>query len=68
MADYLVQYNNWIFTDPTAYSGFENLMGVLGYTMQIYFDFAGYSDFAIGTSALMGISLPINFSFPLQCL
>lgn len=68
VADYLVQYNNWIFTDPTAYSGFENLMGVLGYTMQIYFDFAGYSDFAIGTAALMGISLPTNFSFPYQSL
>lgn len=68
LADYLAQYNNWIFNDPLAYSGFENLMGVLGYTLQIYCDFAGYSDIAIGLAALMGYELSNNFSFPYQSL
>lgn len=68
VADYIAQYNNWIFTDPTAYSGLENLMGVLGYTLQVYCDFSGYSDLAIGTAALMGFRLPDNFRFPYQSL
>ncbi|GAB6982113.1 MBOAT family O-acyltransferase [Prevotella dentasini] len=68
IADYLAQYNNWIFSDPTAYSGFENVMGVLGYTLQIYSDFSGYSDLAIGIAALMGFELKDNFRFPYQSL
>lgn len=68
IADYLAQYNNWIFDDPTAYSGFENLMAAVGYTIQIYCDFSGYSDMAIGIAALMGIELCENFCFPYQSL
>ena len=68
IADYIAQYNNWIFNDPTAYSGFENLMGVLGYTLQIYCDFSGYSDISIGLAALLGITLKENFRFPYQSL
>lgn len=64
LADYLAQYNNWIFDEPTAYSGFENLMGVLGYTSQIYCDFSGFSDLSIGIACLMGIRLRDNFNFP----
>lgn len=68
IADYIAQYNNWIFNDPLMYSGFENLMGVLGYSLQIYNDFSGYSDMSIGIAALMGFQLRDNFNFPYQSL
>ena len=68
IADYIAQYNNWIFNDPTAYSGFENLMGVVGYTLQIYCDFSGYSDISIGIALLLGITLRENFRYPYQSL
>lgn len=68
VADYIAQYNDWIFEDPEAYSGFEVLMGVVGYTIQIYCDFSGYSDFSIGIAALMGIRLLPNFNSPYQSL
>lgn len=66
IADYLAQYNNWIFDDPMSFSGFENMMGIIGYTLQIYCDFSGYSDLSIGLAALMGIRLKDNFRFPYQ--
>ncbi len=68
IADYIAQYNNWIFDDPTAYSGFECLMGSLGYTLQIYCDFSGYSDISIGIASLLGIQLKENFNYPYQSL
>ena len=68
IADYIAQYNNWIFDSPLTYSGFENLMGLLGFSMQIYLDFSGYSDISIGLAALMGIRLRENFRFPYQSL
>ena len=68
VADYLAQYNNWIFDSPLTYSGFEDLMGLFGFSMQIYLDFSGYSDISIGIAALMGIRLRDNFRFPYQSL
>ena len=68
VADYIAQYNNWIFDSPLTYSGFENLMGLLGFSMQIYLDFSGYTDISIGMAALMGIRLRENFRFPYQSL
>ncbi len=64
IADYISQYNDLIFASPTGYSGFESLMGVIGYTMQIYCDFSGYSDMAIGIALIMGFRLNANFDFP----
>lgn len=64
IADYISQYNDLIFASPTGYSGFESLMGVVGYTMQIYCDFSGYSDMAIGIALIMGFRLGKNFDFP----
>ena len=64
IADYIAQYNDLIFASPTGYSGFETLMGVIGYVVQIYCDFSGYSDMAIGIAAIMGFKLNINFNFP----
>lgn len=53
-----------IFNSPLSYSAFENLMAVYGYTLQIYCDFSGYSDIAIGLSLLMGFKIPPNFYTP----
>jgi len=55
-----------IFDNPTLYSGAENLLGAYGYTLQIYCDFSGYSDMAIGIALLMGFHLPNNFNTPYQ--
>lgn len=66
IADYIAQYNDLIFNDPSMYTGVQTLMGVLGYTMQIYCDFSGYSDMAIGLALLMGFKLGINFNSPYQ--
>lgn len=64
IADYISTYNDLIFSTPGGYSGFETLMGIIGYTMQIYCDFSGYSDMAIGIALIMGFKLSINFDFP----
>jgi D-alanyl-lipoteichoic acid acyltransferase DltB (MBOAT superfamily) len=55
-----------IFDQPTLYSGIENLFGVYGYALQIYCDFSGYSDMAIGIALLLGFHFPINFDSPYQ--
>lgn len=68
IADYIAQYNNIVFDAPATQTGFGTLMGVLGFSVQIYFDFAGYSDLAIGVAALMGYELKENFKFPYQSL
>lgn len=65
ISDYIsVNYVDRIFDNPLLYSGFENLMGVYGYALQIYFDFSGYSDMAIGIALLLGFKLMINFDAP----
>ncbi|MDE7181323.1 MAG: MBOAT family protein, partial [Muribaculaceae bacterium] len=66
IADYISQFNDLIFNDPSLYTGVQTLMGVLGYTMQIYCDFSGYSDMAIGLALMMGFRLGINFDSPYQ--
>ena len=67
-ADYIAQYNNIAFGNPGGYTGFELLMAVLGFTMQIYCDFSGYSDMAIGLGSIMGFNLGINFDYPYRSL
>ncbi|MDD4310095.1 MAG: MBOAT family protein [Candidatus Cloacimonetes bacterium] len=65
IADYLsVNFVDRVFDNPALFSGVENLLGVYAYAMQIYCDFSGYSDIAIGLAALMGFSLPVNFLSP----
>lgn len=64
IADYMAQYADLIFGAPGTYSGFENLMAMYAYTLQIYCDFSGYSDMAIGLALLMGFRLPENFRSP----
>lgn len=66
IADYIAQYNDGVFQYPGAegFLGLQSLMGVLGYTFQIYCDFSGYSDMAIGIALIMGFRLAVNFNFP----
>lgn len=64
IADYIAQYNDLIFAAPQNYNGFENLMAVFGYALQIFCDFSGYSDMAIGIGRVMGYDLGINFNSP----
>ena len=66
IADYIAQFNDLVFDNPAVYTGVQALMGVLGYTMQIYCDFSGYSDMAIGLALIMGFRLGINFDSPYQ--
>jgi alginate O-acetyltransferase complex protein AlgI len=64
LADYVAQYNDLIFGSPGTYSGFETMMAIYGYALQIYCDFSGYSDMAIGIGRIMGYDLGVNFALP----
>lgn len=67
ISDYIsINYVDRVFENPALYSGFENLMASYGYAIQIYCDFSGYSDMAIGLALIMGLRLPENFRFPYQ--
>jgi len=67
LADYLsINFVDRVFAEPTLFTGLENLLGVYAYAIQIYCDFSGYSDMAIGLAALLGFDLPINFRTPYQ--
>lgn len=64
-ADYMaVQFIDKIFANPIIFTGFENLMAVLAYSLQVYLDFSGYTDIAIGVALLMGFRFNINFNSP----
>ncbi|WP_298900163.1 MBOAT family O-acyltransferase [uncultured Psychroserpens sp.] len=64
IADNCAQYANAIFNNSSEYSGSTLAIGALFFTFQIYGDFSGYSDIAIGTSRLFGFNLKQNFAFP----
>lgn len=64
IADNCAEYANTIFNNSGDYSGGTLLLGALFFTFQIYGDFSGYSDIAIGTSRLFGFDLKQNFAFP----
>ena len=67
ISDYIsLNFVDRVFEAPNSYTPFENLMAVYGYSLQIYCDFSGYSDMAIGLALLMGFTLPINFRTPYQ--
>ena len=65
LADNLV---NRIFDLPRLYSGFEVLVGVYGYALELYYDFSGYTDIALGSALLLGLKLPGNFDMPYAAL
>jgi D-alanyl-lipoteichoic acid acyltransferase DltB (MBOAT superfamily) len=65
VADYLgTNFVNRVFDFPNLYSGTEVLVGVYAYALQLYFDFSGYTDIAIGSALLLGLKLPENFKMP----
>ena len=64
IADNCATYANQIFNNSDDYNGSTLVLGAIFFTFQIYGDFSGYSDIAIGTSRLFGFNLKRNFSFP----
>ena len=64
IADNCAEFANLIFNNSSDYSGSTLVLGALFFTFQIYGDFSGYSDIAIGTSRLFGFDLMRNFNFP----
>ena len=64
IADNCALYANEIFNNSSDYTGSTLFMGAIFFTFQIYCDFSGYSDIAIGTSRLFGFNLKQNFAFP----
>lgn len=64
IADNCAQYANQIFNNYEDYSGSTLVLGAVFFTFQIYGDFSGYSDIAIGTSRLFGFDLMRNFAYP----
>ncbi len=65
IGDYLaVNFIDRIFANPLGYSGFENIAALYAYSLQVYCDFSGYTDIAIGIALLLGFRLPKNFNSP----
>lgn len=69
LADYIaVHFIDKIADAPEAYPGFVSVLAMWGYSLQIYADFSGYTDIAIGLSCLMGFSLLANFNSPYKAI
>ena len=64
IADYLAKYVDMVYQLPTGFSGFEHALAMYAYSFQIYFDFSGYSDIAIGIALILGYRLKENFNNP----
>ena len=65
LSDYLaINIIDRVFENPLLFSGFENLFALFAYSLQVYADFSGYTDIAIGIAMLMGFYLPQNFDSP----
>jgi D-alanyl-lipoteichoic acid acyltransferase DltB (MBOAT superfamily) len=63
--DYIaVNFIDRIYENPMMFTGFENMMALFAYSLQVYCDFSGYTDIAIGLALLMGFYLPTNFNSP----
>ena len=57
-----------VFANPDDHSGHDVLLGIYGYAIQIYADFSGYTDIAIGVALLLGFRFPTNFDCPYRAL
>jgi D-alanyl-lipoteichoic acid acyltransferase DltB (MBOAT superfamily) len=64
IADYLAKYVDMLHYSPEGFTGFEHMISMYAYTFQIYFDFSGYSDIAIGIALILGYKLKENFDNP----
>lgn len=63
-ADNIAPLANEIFSNPIGFDSFSIFMGTIAFGIQIYGDFSGYSDIAIGAALILGFKLPINFNKP----
>nr|MDA3780455.1 MBOAT family protein [Bacteroidales bacterium] len=69
ISDYIsINFVDRIFDSPLSFTGFENLMATYGYSIQIYCDFSGYTDIAIGVALILGFKLPVNFNSPYKAV
>jgi alginate O-acetyltransferase complex protein AlgI len=68
ISDQIAGHVNLIFSSPGQYDGLSLLLGLFGYTIQIYCDFSGYSDMAIGCAKILGLQFPENFQMPYAAL
>lgn len=64
LADRLSVFVNQVYAAPKAFGSVTVLLAVIAYSFQIYFDFSGYSDMAIGVAKILGFDLPRNFNLP----
>jgi D-alanyl-lipoteichoic acid acyltransferase DltB (MBOAT superfamily) len=64
IADRLALYVVPVYSDPSTYSGFHYLIATYMFAFQVYCDFSGYSDIALGTARLLGYELVVNFRQP----
>lgn len=63
-ADSLVHLADTAFNNPSTTGALETWISVLGYSLQLYFDFSGYSDMAVGVARMFGYTIPFNFNVP----
>ncbi|MCH9684002.1 MAG: MBOAT family protein [Deltaproteobacteria bacterium] len=67
LGDWIAAYfTDAVFANPQAYTSMEILLALYAFTVQLYADFSGYSDIAIGTARLLGFQIPENFDRPYQ--
>jgi D-alanyl-lipoteichoic acid acyltransferase DltB (MBOAT superfamily) len=64
VADRMVQFVNPVYSDPTSFAGPALVLATLAFAVQIYCDFSGYSDIALGSAQVMGVKLMKNFDHP----
>lgn len=64
LADRLGVFVDQVYSTPNIFNRITIILAVISYSFQIYFDFSGYSDMAIGIAKTLGINLPINFNLP----
>ena len=68
VADHFGNIVTFGYTDPISLNTPETVLVILAYTLQIYFDFSGYSDMAIGLGSMLGIDIPMNFNMPYKAV
>lgn len=68
IADTFTKGVSWVYANLEAATAMDCMLLVLFYTFEIYFDFSGYSDMAVGVSSMLGIDLPMNFDSPYKAI
>jgi alginate O-acetyltransferase complex protein AlgI len=64
LADSLIHLADTAFNDPAHTGALETWISVIAYSLQLYFDFSGYSDMAVGVARMFGYTIPFNFNAP----